>query len=125
MDHIKIKRIYEPPEDTDGKRILVYRLWPRGISKKRAALDSWAKEIAPSPDLRKWFGHEAKKLNDFGKAYRGELTRNPDAMAWASKIADWLKQGDVTLLYAAKNPQVNHALILKDWLEQKILKIEI
>jgi uncharacterized protein YeaO (DUF488 family) len=125
MNHIKIKRIYEPPEDTDGKRILVDRLWPRGMSKERAALDSWAKAIAPSSDLRKWFGHTPEKLNDFGKAYRGELSQNPDAAAWASKIADWLKQGDVTLLYAARDPQVNHALILKDWLEQKILKIEI
>ncbi len=125
MKRIKIKRIYALPENTDGKRILVDRLWPRGISKERAALDDWAKAIAPSSDLRKWFGHESKKMNDFEKAYYEELTRNPDAARWISKIADWLKQGDVTLLYAAKDSQVNHALILKNWLEQKILKTEI
>lgn len=111
---IKIKRIYEKASGSDGTRILVDRLWPRGVSKEEAALDDWMKEIAPSTELRVWFNHDPLKFDTFTARYRAELQDNP-ALA---KFVALAKEGDnTTLLYAAKDPKVNHAVVLLNTLE--------
>jgi uncharacterized protein YeaO (DUF488 family) len=113
----RIKRIYEDPTDEDGFRVLVDRLWPRGVSKERAQLDEWCKEIAPSTELRKWFDHDAHKFDEFSKRYKGELTGKEEMVNYLLKIA--AKQ-PVTLLYAAKDEEHNHAKVLKEFLERKL-----
>lgn len=120
MNELKMKRIYELAEPTDGVRILVDRLWPRGISKERAALTCWEKEITPSPELRKWFGHEPERFATFTELYRKELDANPAGEGFLSEIRDFLKEGNVTLVYAAKDPDCNHVLVLKDWIEERL-----
>ena len=109
---IEIKRIYDPPADDDGFRVLVDRLWPRGVKKETAKLDLWAKQVAPSPELRKWFGHEPAKFVEFRERYTRELEANADAVMQVLEAA-----GDqaVTLLYAARDPACNHALVLLDF----------
>lgn len=110
---LRIKRIYDEPAKDDGYRVLVDRLWPRGVSKEKAALDLWLKEIAPSPDLRTWFGHDPERFEEFAAKYREELGGNPAV----GQLKDILKNNDaVTLLYAARDPQINHAAVLKDYL---------
>lgn len=111
---IVIKRIYESPEAPDGYRVLVDRLWPRGMTKERAALDLWMKDVAPSPQLRKWFGHDPARFAEFRARYIAELDANAAAEELLRICAEY---PDVTLLYAAKDPQVNHALVLRDYLE--------
>jgi uncharacterized protein YeaO (DUF488 family) len=106
---IKIKRIYETPEKEDGFRILVDRLWPRGFTKERAAVDLWLKEIAPSTALRKWFNHIPEKWEEFKKRYRSEIRENKEAL---SLLKEQMKKGNVTLLYAAKDEEHNDAIIL-------------
>ncbi len=113
---IKIKRVYDDPEDDDGKRYLVDRLWPRGIKKENLKLDSWLKEIAPSTDLRKWFHHEDAKWEEFVDAYRSEL----EGIENWKPLAKEAKNGTITLLYAAKNREHNHAVVLKDFLDDRI-----
>jgi uncharacterized protein YeaO (DUF488 family) len=117
---INIKRIYDMPAEEDGHRILVDRLWPRGISKERAALNEWAKDIAPSTSIRKEFGHQAERMESFAQAYFLELVRNPKAEEFAREVSRKLKTGNVTLLYAARDPKINHALVLKRWLSEAI-----
>lgn len=108
--NIQIKRVYEKPDKEDGKRILVDRLWPRGLTKEKAAVDLWLKDIAPSTELRKWFGHEADKWQEFIKRYRKELkTKSEDI----SILKDELKKGKVTLVFGAKDEVHNEALVLK------------
>ena len=109
---IKIKRIYEKPGEEDGKRILVDRLWPRGLTKEKASIDLWLKEIAPSTELRKWFGHDPDKWNEFQKRYHQELENNKDQV---SILKEAIKKGVVTLVYGAKDEQHNEALVLKEW----------
>ncbi|MGI6361554.1 MAG: DUF488 domain-containing protein [Bacillota bacterium] len=116
---IQIRRIYDPILESDGMRFLVDRLWPRGISKKGAHLDGWLKELAPSVDLRIWFGHKAENFEQFAALYRAELDGNAEAKATGRRIILQSKQNMVTLLYGAKDPQINHAVILKDYLETK------
>lgn len=116
---LRIKRIYEAPDTSDGVRVLVDRLWPRGVSKEGAALDEWMKDIAPSSELRVWFGHDPVKFKEFGVRYRLELKSSP-ALARLVEIARAKK--NVTLLYAAKDPAVNHALVLRDELERLLAK---
>ena len=110
--HFAIKRIYEPPHADDGKRVLVDRLWPRGVSKDEAELDLWLKPVAPSADLRKWFGHDPARWDEFTRRYRAELADNSEAV-------DQLRHmhGKVTLLYAAHDEQHNQALVLLDFLQ--------
>ena len=120
MNELKMKRIYESAEPTDGTRILVDRLWPRGISKERAALTRWEKEITPSPELRKWFGHEPERFATFTELYRKELDANPAGDGFVSEIRDFLNEGDVTLLYAAKDEERNNAVVMRDWLMEKL-----
>jgi uncharacterized protein YeaO (DUF488 family) len=112
---IQIKRMYDAPEADDGFRILVDRLWPQGISKERAALDEWAKEIAPSPELRVWFGHDPAKFTEFSKRYTTELRHNPATSAFVKKVK---AHPSVTLLFAAKDPKVNHAAVLLKFLRK-------
>jgi uncharacterized protein YeaO (DUF488 family) len=111
----KIKRIYEPPDRSDGFRVLVDRLWPRGISKQKASLDLWAKDVAPSPALRTWFDHKPERFSEFTRRYRRELAGNS---AWNELRSD-LKRRRVTLLYGAKDPAVNHATVLMALLNRK------
>lgn len=111
-----IKRVYEPASEDDGYRVLVDRLWPRGVSKERAALDWWDKDIAPSPELRKWFGHRAERFEEFSEQYIAELDANSEAVA---ALLDLQREHPlVTLVYAAKDPQCNHAMVLCDYLQK-------
>lgn len=113
MGKIKIKRIYDEPTDDDGYRVLVDRLWPRGVSKKDASLDEWNKEIAPSPELRKWFDHKEERFQEFGRLYREELIAKTKELHRLKILA---KKEAVTLLYGAKDPAINHAVVLKELL---------
>lgn len=117
---IQIKRIYEPVSPDDGARLLVDRLWPRGISKDEAQLDGWVKELAPSRELRTWFGHKAENFQEFAALYQAELDADPAAQAAARRVVSESKGKTVTLLYAAKSPEVNHAVILKAYLESNV-----
>ncbi|GGA30309.1 DUF488 domain-containing protein [Paenibacillus physcomitrellae] len=116
-DHLTIKRIYEPYGAADGCRILVDRLWPRGIAKEQAMIQEWMKDVAPSPGLRKWFGHEPERFEEFRDRYMLELDQEAVPRAAAAKIRDLAAQQKVTLIYAAKDPMHNHALVLRDWLK--------
>ncbi|EPF69310.1 hypothetical protein GCM10025882_10340 [Acinetobacter gyllenbergii] len=109
---IEIKRIYDPVAVSDGKRILVDRLWPRGVSKERAHLDLWLKEIAPSTALRQAFCHKAEHWLSFQQGYYQELKENP----YVQQLREMAAQQQLTLIYAAKDPQLNHALVLKNYL---------
>ena len=109
-----IKRIYEKPDKADGMRILVDRLWPRGLSKEKAKMDLWLKEIAPSEDLRKWFSHDPKKWIEFKKRYEKELTVKKELIDQLKKLDKENKQ--VTLLYGAKDTEHNQAIVLCNFL---------
>lgn len=110
---VRIKRIYEPVSDDDGTRVLVDRLWPRGVRKDEAAVDHWLKGVAPSPELRKWFAHDPARFDEFAAAYRDELDRAPEAVGELFALA---RAGDVTLLYGARDPECNHARVLAAYL---------
>lgn len=118
-DTLKIKRIYEQADATDGKRILVDRLWPRGVSKASAAIDVWLKDIAPSPELRKWFCHDPDRFAEFRVAYTMELAKQPEQMAAIRQVVDWAQEGPVTLVYAAKDATYNHAVVLREFLDEQ------
>ena len=111
---LKLKRVYEPPEENDGIRILVDRLWPRGLSKEKAQVDLWLKEIAPSTELRKWFAHDPEKWSEFKKRYTSELKENKEAV---SVLKQEMKKGTVTLLYGAKDETHNDAVVLLAFLK--------
>ena len=115
----QIKRVYAPAEAADGVRVLVDRLWPRGVSKERARLTEWCKDIAPSASLREWFGHQPEKMNAFAERYRMELELEPAKQQDASRLLEMARTEMGTLLYAAKDPQVNHARILMGWLNMR------
>jgi uncharacterized protein YeaO (DUF488 family) len=108
--NVKLKRAYEPAVKEDGKRILVDRLWPRGLTKEKASIDLWLKEIGPSHELRKWFGHDPAKWAEFQRRYRAEIKANPEPLAI---LKDELSQGPVTLVYAAKDEAHNEAAVLQ------------
>lgn len=110
---IKLKRVYEEPAENDGMRILVDRLWPRGLTKQKANIDLWLKDIAPSTELRKWFGHDPERWKEFRKRYNEELKKNTDQIEFLEKQ---LKKGAVTLVYGAKDEEHNGALVLKEFL---------
>lgn len=110
---ILLKRAYEPPEPSDGFRILVDRLWPRGVSKSSAHIDLWLKDIAPSTALRKWFDHDPLKWIEFRDRYFLELSRNPEAVG---QLTEQLHRGVVTLVYGAKDKEHNQAVALKAYL---------
>jgi uncharacterized protein YeaO (DUF488 family) len=112
---IRIKRTYEPPSRGDGRRILVERLWPRGMTKEALALDGWMKEVAPSTTLRKWFDHQVPRWDEFRRRYRKELDDNPGA--W-EPILEASKRGAVTLLYSAHDTAHNGAVVLQQYLAE-------
>lgn len=114
---IHLKRIYEDPAEVDGFRILVDRLWPRGVSKEKANLDIWLKEIAPSTELRKWFNHDPKKWAGFQKKCKSELAKNLDGTEDLKKILKDHKR--VTFLFAAKDEEHNEAIVIKDFFKRK------
>jgi uncharacterized protein YeaO (DUF488 family) len=111
--HIAIARLYDEPTQAQGYRVLVDRLWPRGVSKAHLPLDEWAKDLAPSPELRTWFGHQPGRFEEFTARYRLELAANPAVSAFLLRAR---AEPTVTLLYAAKDPHVNHAVVLRDFL---------
>lgn len=113
---ISLKRIYEAAAPEDGCRILVDRLWPRGIAKQEAAIDEWMKDIAPSPELRKWFGHQPDRFAEFTDRYIRELEEDPVRGRLAAKIDELTLEQQITLVYAAKDPVHNHAKVLHKWL---------
>lgn len=117
MSNIKIKRIYEAASKSDGYRILVDRVWPRGMSKGKAKIDSWTKEIAPSAKLRKWFDHDPDRFWEFAKSYRAELEGKQEVL---DEIGRRAKKQNVTLLYGAKDTKHNHALVLQCILEGRV-----
>jgi uncharacterized protein YeaO (DUF488 family) len=112
---IKIKRVYEQPDADDGERILVDRLWPRGLSKQKAQIDVWLKEIAPSTELRVWFAHDPDKWRGFRGKYQTELRHNTEVL---ERLAVKAKSGTITLLYAARDTKHNEAIVLKQVLEK-------
>lgn len=111
MHTITIKRIYEESTVTDGYRMLVDRLWPRGLTKEAAAINEWNKQIAPSAELRKWFGHKAEKFKQFSERYKAELLSNAQELQRLQTIA---QKQNLTLLYAAKDEKINQAVVLLD-----------
>ena len=113
---LRIKRTYDPPARGDGRRILVERLWPRGMKKEAVAADAWMKEVAPSTQLRQWFGHQVKRWEEFRRRYRKELAANADA--W-EPILDAEERGTVTLLYSAHDVLHNGAVVLRDYLVER------
>lgn len=116
---IKIKRVYEAPAADDGARILVDRLWPRGLSSRQAQIDEWMKELAPSSSLRTWFGHEPRRWGEFKKRYVQEL-KTPEKKSLVADVAQRARQGTVTLLYAARDQEHNNASVLKEFLQKKL-----
>lgn len=124
MYPIKIKRAYEKADPDDGARILVDRLWPRGVSKERANLDSWAKEVCPSTGLRKWFDHREDRFTEFTDKYLEKLNGSEEAKAWRQSVIERLSREPVTLIYGAKNEKINHARILKEWIEEALKEKE-
>jgi Uncharacterized conserved protein len=115
MSEVKIKRVYEAPDDGDGIRILVDRLWPRGLTKEKAGIDLWLKDVAPSTELRKWFGHDPARWEQFKELYHHELEANAEQVLL---LKDQMKRGAVTLLFAAKDVEHNEAIILQEWLSR-------
>lgn len=112
---VKIKRVYELPQDQDGQRILIDRLWPRGLTKEKARIDLWLKDIAPSTELRKWFNHEPEKWPEFQKRYSKELSNNQTTI---NELLFKIKKSNVTLVYSAKDELHNDAVLLKSYLEK-------
>lgn len=113
---IKLKRAYEPPAREDGRRILVDRVWPRGIRKEAAAVDQWLKDVAPSTALRKWFGHDPERWAEFRRRYRAELEKHPEALAELRRLA---QDGTLTLVYGARDPLHNQAVVLRELLLER------
>jgi uncharacterized protein YeaO (DUF488 family) len=112
---VRVKRVYEEPDKVDGFRILVDRLWPRGLTRQRAAVDLWLKEIAPSTELRKWFGHDPEKWQEFRRRYRAEVKKRPNEVKLIRSKAE---EGPVTLLYGARDQKHNQAIALQELLKR-------
>jgi uncharacterized protein YeaO (DUF488 family) len=108
---IRVKRVYDAPVAEDGYRVLVDGVWPRGVSRDRARLDEWARELAPSRELRRWFGHDPAKFDEFRARYRGELTNRPDRVR---ELGERASSGPITLVYAARDELHNNAVVLAE-----------
>ncbi len=115
---IKLKRAYEPAEEADGYRVLVERLWPRGVTREEARLDAWMKDVSPSPELRQWYSHDPERWPEFQRRYREEL-QAPDKQPLLKELADRARQGAVTFVYAARDTERNSAALLKEYLAQQ------
>ncbi|MDQ6595912.1 DUF488 domain-containing protein [Bacillus salipaludis] len=120
MADIFLKRIYDPYDEMDGYRILIDRLWPRGISKESAKLDEWLKDVAPSSELRKWFCHKPELFEEFKLRYVEELRNDEEKVQGINHIFDLTSNGRVTLLYGAKDPIFNHAIVLLEELKRRL-----
>jgi uncharacterized protein YeaO (DUF488 family) len=116
MSNFKVKRVYDDVSEDDGYRVLVDRLWPRGVKKEDADLDDWNKDIAPSADLRKWFNHEEDRFEEFSKRYKEELKSKKKEL---DNLREKANKETVCLLYSAKDEKINNARVLKDVLEKK------
>ena len=116
---LKLKRAYEKPSPDDGERILVDRLWPRGLKKEAAHLDDWLKELAPSDELRHWFAHDPERWEEFQQRYIEELEES-DNKSPIEELRQKARQGPVTLVFAAKDEEKNNAVVLKKFLEQRL-----
>lgn len=116
MTNLRLKRAYEPASREDGVRVLVDRLWPRGLSRDKAGIDDWLKEVAPSDALRRWFGHQSARWAEFKRRYRQELDQNPAAVARLRRIVD--ENDCVTLLFAARDFDHNNAIVLREVLAE-------
>jgi|ERR1043165_3078241 uncharacterized protein YeaO (DUF488 family) len=114
---IRLKRVYDPPDRSDGQRLLVERLWPRGMKAEALRLDGWLREVAPSTALRKWFGHDPDRWPEFQRRYRAELDRN--SSAW-QPILDAARKGTVTLLFSSRDVSHNNAVVLENYLESRL-----
>ena len=114
---IQVRRVYEPPAKSDGVRLLVERLWPRGVKKENLMLDAWLYEAAPSTALRKWFNHDPAKWDEFQQRYRAELDRHPDA--W-QPILEAAQKGPVTLLFSSRDAERNNVVALKAYLDAHV-----
>jgi uncharacterized protein YeaO (DUF488 family) len=119
---IRIKRVYEPESSQDGKRYLVDRLWPRGLKKESLHLAGWFKEIAPSNELRKWFGHDPEKWEEFQRRYLGELRKSDSSNEDLTALKQAADETDVTLLYGAHDEEHNNAVVLKEFLDHQLHK---
>ena len=116
--HVQVRRVYDPPEGNDGQRVLVDRLWPRGLSKERAHLDDWCKDIAPSNELRKWYGHDLDRYAEFARRYRAELG-DPERAAALAHHRELASHGRLTLLTATKRSDISEAAVLADLLGRR------
>lgn len=116
--HVRVRRVYDPPDPDDGQRVLVDRLWPRGLSKERASLDDWCREIAPSTELRKWYGHDPDRYADFARSYRAELG-DPERAAAFAHLRELADRGRLTLLTATKRSDISEAAVLADLLAKR------
>ena len=114
---LRLKRVYDKPEKTDGRRVLVDRVWPRGLTKQEAQIDEWLKEIAPSTRLRKWFGHDPARWAEFKRRYAAELKDRSELVEQLAQIG---RMGKVTLLFGAKDVQHNNAVALKEYIEKRM-----
>lgn len=114
---VKVHDLIQGEDTVAGEAVLVDRLWPRGVAKQKLTFDGWYKDVAPSPELRKWFGHEEERFPEFSRRYKAELDANDSA-----ELKELIKQAheDLTLLFAAKDRQINHAVVLKEWLEEQV-----
>lgn len=112
---VRLKRVYEAPSASDGMRVLVDGLWPRGLSKEDVAADLWLREVAPSPALRRWFDHDARRWRQFSRRYRGELERRPEVL---ELLDDLRRRSPVTLIYGARDVAHNHAIVLREVLDE-------
>ena len=121
MYQLRIKRVYAAAEESDGYRILTDKLWPRGMTKDKAAIDEWAKEITPTNSLRQWFGHKRENFQAFTDQYIAELNANPAAPAFAKLCIELLQRHNVTLLYGAKDGECNHAIVLRNWILNQVI----
>lgn len=117
VPEIRLRRVYEPATAEDGRRILVERLWPRGLTKGKARVDAWLKDVAPSTELRRWYGHDPDKWSEFRRRYREELNAHPKVLA---PLLDAVRSGPVTLVYAARDERHTSALVLRDVLDERL-----
>ncbi|WP_189361934.1 DUF488 domain-containing protein [Thermogemmatispora tikiterensis] len=115
---IRLKRVYEEAMESDGTRVLVERLWPRGLSRERARIDLWLKDVAPSDELRRWFAHDPQKFPEFRRRYEQELRDQETARAALAHLLELARRGPLTLVYSARDSEHNNAVVLRDLLER-------
>lgn len=118
---IRIARVHDDVDQTSGARVLVDRVWPRGVGRAELRLDEWIRDVAPSPELRKWFGHDPEKWQEFQRRYRAQLDDNPEAV---DRCLGWCRKGPVTLLFAAKDREHNQAVVLREHLIERASREE-